>query len=86
MIIMKDAELSGKSNNVPNKPSLSGANCRKIFSKSILEGGSDKVYKDIVNATRNVLNGGEAKRKQLEMWDALNDISDYFHKLTLEDD
>jgi len=57
---MKDAKLSGKANNKPNKPSLSGANCRKIYSKSILEGGSDKVYKDIVNATRNILNGGEA--------------------------
>jgi len=86
VVIMKDAELSGKSNSIPNKLNLSGANCKKIFSKSSLAGGSDKVYKDIVNATRNMLNGGEAKRKQMEMWNALNDILEYFHKLTLSDE
>lgn len=83
VVIFKDTDLSGKSNNVPNKPSLSGANCKKIFGPSTLEGGSDKVYKDIINATRNVVNGGESKRKQLEMWDALDDLVQYFTNLTL---
>jgi hypothetical protein len=41
---------------------------------------------DIVNATRNMLNGGEAKRKQLEMWTALDDLRQYFLTLTLTDD
>lgn len=83
VLIFKDVELSGKTNNIPNKPSLSGANCNKIFCRSTLEGGSDKVYIDIVNATRNVLNGGEAKRNQLEMWSALDDLRQYFTSLTL---
>ena len=41
--IFKDIELSSASNSVPNKPSLSGANCKKIFRATTLEGGSDKV-------------------------------------------
>jgi hypothetical protein len=31
VVIFKDAKLSGKSNNIPNKPSLSGANMNNFF-------------------------------------------------------
>lgn len=41
MRIFKDKELSGTSNNMPNKPSLSGANAAKLFKKSPLPTGSD---------------------------------------------
>jgi len=43
VVIFKDANLNRKANSVPNKPSLSGAHCNKIFKPSKLEGGSDKV-------------------------------------------
>jgi len=86
VMIFKDADLSGKSNSVPNKPSLSGAHCNKIFQASKLEGGSDKVWKDIVHSCKNFLSGGEGKRTQLEMWSALDDFQQYFSKLTLTDE
>lgn len=47
VVIFKDVNLSGKSNFVPNKPSLSGANCAKIFPSSTLPGGLDRVWKDM---------------------------------------
>lgn len=86
VLIFKDQDLSGKSNSIPNKPSLSGANCAKIFNPSTLHGGSDKVWKDIVNASRNFTDSGAAKRNQLEMWAALDDLRQYFIHLTLTDD
>lgn len=86
VIIFKDHDLSGKANSVPNKPSLSGANCAKIFKPNTLEGGSDKVWKDLINACRNFTEGGAAKRNQLEMWSALDEIREYFIHLTLTDD
>jgi len=87
VVIFKDPELSGKSNSVPNKPSLSGANCNKLFKPSTLEGGSDKLWKDVVHSTKNLLDGGDAKRLQLDMWAALDDLRQYFSSaLTLSDD
>lgn len=86
VLIFKDQDLSGKSNSIPNKPSLSGANCAKIFNPSTLPGGSDKVWKDIVNASRNFTDSGAAKRNQLEMWAALDDLRQYFIHLTLTND
>lgn len=85
-MIFKDADLSGKANSVPNKPSVSGAHCSKIFKQRKSEGGSDKVWKDIVQSCKNFLSGGEAKRAQLEMWSSLDDLQQYFTKLTLTDE
>ena len=87
VIIFKDHELSGKSNSVPNNPNFSGANCSKLYKLSTLEGGSDKLWKDVVNSTKNLLDGGDAKRLQLEMWASLDDLWQYFNSaLTLSDD
>jgi len=82
-LILKDQDLSGKSNSVPNKVLLSRANCAKIFNSSTLPGGSDKVWKDIVNASRNFTDSGATKRNQLEMWVALDDLRQYFIHSTL---
>jgi hypothetical protein len=86
VLIFKDADLSGKSNDVPNKPSLSGAHCSKIFLKNTLPRGSEKIWMDIVHATKNFMNGGTDKRNQLMMWEALDELRVYFTKLTLTDD
>jgi len=83
--IFKDDDLSRKSNSVPNKPLLSGANCSKIFKPSPIPGGSDKLWKDIVNSSRNFQDGGTAKMTQMDMWVGLDDIRLYFTKLTLDD-
>jgi len=48
--IFKDLELSGSSNSMPNKPSLSSANATKLFKKSSLPTSSDRVRRDIVLA------------------------------------
>lgn len=72
---------------MPNKPRLSGANCSNLLKPITLEGGSDKLWKDVVNSTKNLLDGGDAKRIQLEMWATLDDLRQYFSfALTLSDD
>jgi hypothetical protein len=83
--IFKDEDLSGKSNNVPNKPSFNGAHALKLFklNPNILGNPPRKLYVDIVNAEKNTLNKGQAKRDRLELWHALDALQPYFTGLRL---
>jgi len=67
VVIFKDAHLGGNANSIPNKLSLSRAHCNKIFKKSKLEGGSNKIWKDILYFCKNFLSRREAKRAQLNV-------------------
>lgn len=88
IVIFKDVDLSGKSNSVPNKPSFSGAHALKLFKSN----SSDtslvpcKLYMDVVNAERNFLRKGQAKRDHLELWSLLDNLRPYFSGLRLEED
>jgi len=80
VIIFKDEQLSGKSNNVPNKPSFSGAHALKLFKEDPEStiAPPKKRYIDVVNAERNNLRRGQAKRDKIEMWQALDVVRPYF--------
>jgi len=79
----KDAQLSGKQNNVPNKPSLSGAHTAKLFRKSSCEGTSDRLWRDIVLAERNCGGDGNTRRERMEVWSSLERLLPFFTGLTL---
>jgi len=81
--IFKDEDLSGKSNNIPNKPSFCGAHALKLFNPNIHKNPPIKLYVDIVNAEKNTLNKGQGRRDQLELWHALDALRPYFTGLRL---
>lgn len=60
---LKDDDLSGKNNNVPNKPSFSGAHAMKLFAKHPSDTANPRPLNvDVVNSEKNYLNHGQAKR------------------------
>jgi hypothetical protein len=81
--IFKDTDLSGKVNSVPNKPSLSGCHTSKLFKKSTCENSSDRLWRDIVLAERNVEGDGTSRRERMGVWSALERLLPYFRGLTL---
>lgn len=96
VIIFKDEDLSGKSNSVPNKPSFSGAHSLKLFQSidkirgantgNLLNNANPrKLYVDIVNAEKNLLQNGQAKKERLDQWIALDALRPYFSGLRLTD-
>jgi len=85
--ILKDEELSGKSNSIPNKPSLSGTNSKKLFKPSILpEGSQEALYIDIVNVEKNRLNNRKNQQGRLKTWKDLYALMPYFQGLTLSEE
>jgi hypothetical protein len=86
VIIFKDDQLSGKKNNVPNKPSFNGKHASNFFKKSSLPGGSDPLYKDVVAAEKNYIGDGESRRAKLVVWKGLETLLPYLSGLTLTDD
>ena len=83
VVIFKDGELSRKGNNVPNKPSFSGAHAMKLFADNPTETTPKKLYIDVVNAEKNYLKNGQSKREKLKMWHALDALRPYFSGLRL---
>lgn len=85
VVIFKDQELSGKSNNVPNKPSFSGAHALKLFKEDpqSISVPPKKRFVDVVNAEKNNLRRGQAKRDKIEMWRALDAVRPYLTGLRL---
>jgi len=81
--IFEDKDLSGKSNSVPRKPSLSGSHAQKLFKPSTIQGGSNTVYKEVVLAKRNYLENGVARHGRLQVWIALEKLIPYFTGLIL---
>jgi len=81
--IFEDKDLSGKSNSVPKKPSLSGSHAHKLFKPSTAHGGSTKVYQDVILVERNYLDNGAARQGRLQVWIALEKLIPYFTGLTL---
>jgi len=55
VIIFRDGKASGKSNDVPCKPSFNGAHVAKLFSASTLLGKSEKLYIDVIAVERNFI-------------------------------
>jgi len=68
--------LSGKGNNVPNKPSFSGAHAMKLFADNPTETSPKKPYIDLVNAKKNFMINGQLKREKLNMWHALDALNE----------
>lgn len=86
VVIFKDEDLSGRSNSVPNKPSFSGANAMKLFKNNPLEPQNPrKLYVDIINAEKNNMNKGLAKRDRFDLWQMLDGLRSYFSGLQLGD-
>lgn len=84
---MKIVDHPGKSNSVPNKPSLNGSQVAKLFNASALQDCSDQVQKVLVNAERDFSNNGTNRRiKLVALWKALEDLRPYFTGLTLTPD
>ena len=81
--IFEDKDLSGKSNSIPRKPSLSSSHAHKLFKPSNLPGGSSKVYRDVVLAEQNYLDNGAARQGGLQVWIALEKLIPYFTGLIL---
>lgn len=81
--IFKDLELSGSSNSMPNKPSLSGVNATKLFKKSSQPTSLDRVWRDIVLVEQNSGSDGRARRHRMACWVALESLIPYFIGLTL---
>jgi hypothetical protein len=87
VVIFKHAELSGKSNNVPNKPSFGGAHALKLFKENPLELQCPrKLYVDVINSEKNFSNLGQARRDRLDLWQMLDNLLPYFKGLRLGDD
>lgn len=87
VVIFKSEELSGKCNNVPNKPSFSGAHALKLFANNPTNVGHPrKLYVDVVNAEKNYINNGQSKRDRLELWQSLDSLRSYFNQLRLTDE
>ena len=86
VMIFKDEELSGKGNNVPNKPSFSGAHAMKLFADNPTETLPKKLYIDVVNAEKNFMKNGQSKRDKLDMWHALDALRPYFCGLRLNEE
>jgi len=84
--ILKDEQLSGKINSVPNKPSFGGAHVAKLFKPSTLEGGSDRVWKDVVSAERNFIEDGSQRRGKFQVWQELENLRPYLTGLSLNDE
>lgn len=53
VIICKDGYLSGNSNNVASKPSLSGVQALKLFQPSIVKGGDKLLWYLLVVTEKN---------------------------------
>jgi hypothetical protein len=88
VVIFKDTDLSGKSNNVPNKPSFSGAHAMKFFSPKPDDTSENPrpLYVDLVNAEKNFNNNGQDKRDRMKVWAALDALRPYFSGLRLEEE
>ena len=84
VVIFKDNKLSGKKNNVPNKPSFNGVHAEKLFRKSTLPSGSEKLFTDVIIVERNFIDGGESRRAKLTVWQGLDNLRPYFSGLTLK--
>lgn len=80
--IMKDATLSGASNSVPIKPSLSGVTAARMFQPSTWS-GQDRVWKDVLRSENNTLDQGRQYLDRVEMWEALEQVFPYLVGLTL---
>ena len=85
VIIFKDGKASGKSNDVPCKPSFGGAHAAKLFTASTLPGGSEKLYTNVVAVKRNFIDSCVSKIRKLEVWKGLEKLKPYFTGLTLSD-
>ena len=88
IIIFKDHDLSGKSNDVPCKPSFSGAHALKLFKDNPLDSNPirHKLYVCVVNTEHNFLRKGEAKRDKLKLWELLEALLPYLSSLSLRED
>lgn len=74
--IQKDEKLSGKTWNIPCKPSLGGAKARRFLSNH-----SEKptriqysVWKDVISATQDFEDKGTTRLKKVEVWRQLDNM------------
>lgn len=74
--IQKDLKLSGKTGNVPCKPSIGGAKARRFLSNH--SGKPSKihysVWKDIIAATQDFEHKGSTRLLKVEVWKKLDDM------------
>lgn len=74
--IQKDLKLSGKTGNVPCKPSIGGAKARRFLSNH--SGKPSKihysVWKDIIVATQDFEHKGSTRLLKVEVWKKLDDM------------
>ena len=86
VVIFKSQDLSGKSNNVPRKPSFSGAHALKLFKVNPTAKDpkfAKPLYIDLVNSEKNLMRRGQTKRDKQEQWEALDLLRLYFSGLRL---
>ena len=88
VIIFKDQDLSGKSNDVPCKPSFSGVHALKLFRDNPTDTNPirHKLYVSVVNVEHNFLRKGEAKQDKLCLWELLEALLPYFSGSNLCED
>ena len=84
--ILKDNQLSRNTNSVPNKPSFDGAHIDKLFKPSTLEGGSNRVWKDLVAAERNFFDDRSQRSEKFEIWQKFENLPPYLTSLSLLDE
>lgn len=87
VVIFKDQDLSRKSNSVPNKPSFSGVHAKKLFQENPTDSSAIPrlLYVDVVNAEKNFLRKGQAKKDHLQLWQMLEALLPYFEGLRLKE-
>lgn len=81
-VLKQDPQLSGKTGNVVQKPSISGVLANKLFGPSSWS-GNDRVWKDVLASESNNLENGQARVKRRRVWETLEALQPYFTGLLL---
>lgn len=83
--IQKDEKLSGKTGNVPNKPSIGGVKARRFLSNHSKESSKIQysVWKDVISATEDFEDKGTTRVKKVEVWKKLDNMIEVLRKDTI---
>lgn len=82
--IKKDDKLSGKSGNIPCKPSIGGSKARRFLSNYSTKQSKIQysVWKEIITATQDFEERGSTRLMKAEVWKKLDSMVKYLRKDT----
>lgn len=85
--IKKSEKLSGKSGNVPNKPSVGGAKARRFLSNHTGKSSTVtyNVWKDVVAASKDFEEKGNTRLKKAAVWQNLDNLIGMLRKEKLSE-